>query len=196
MTCFLRQTTRGEQLAEMCFFHGDRSLSAQLRERLQREQRLEGLADATGLQDPQLLAHLADAQFDASSLAALTLLPTVFVAWADGWVTAEEREQIMTAARQRGIQSGSTAEDLLRSWLRDRPSSDLWQLWHEFAASMSRELPSVWLNSLAHEIYEQAELVARASGGLFGIGPISTAEMHLLGEIRAAFTMPRPAAAG
>jgi hypothetical protein len=33
---------------------------------------------------------LADAQFDASSLAALTLLPTVFVAWADGWVTAEE----------------------------------------------------------------------------------------------------------
>ena len=101
---------RKGQLLEDEFFHRlDQDLRAQLRRTMERDALLKQLAAATGLKNPRLLDRLADRGFEVATVAALALVPTVLVAWADGWVSPPERQAVLTAATQRGLDHQPTA---------------------------------------------------------------------------------------
>lgn len=174
---------RGQALENEYFQRVDQELLRKLREAGQRENRLEELAKATGLHDDEVGAHLLSAGIDASNVAALTLTPIVFVAWASGTVSPEERQGVISAALRRGVGSNPLAFQLLEQWLETRPPRDLWNLWKEYAAAIHAALPPSTAEKLRTRLLAQCESVAMASGGVLGVDKICPAERRVMDEV-------------
>ena len=174
---------RGQALENEYFQHVDQQLLQKLREKSDYEQRLAELTEAAGVKDAELARHLIDAGIDASNVAALTLTPIVFVAWASGTVSPEERQGVMSAALRRGVNSNPLAFRLLEQWLQTRPPRELWSLWKEYAAALHQTLPAETAEKLRERLLTQAREVAMASGGVLGVGKICPSEQRVLDEI-------------
>lgn len=175
-----------ERALEDEFFHRiDEKLREDLRKSMQREQAREAITAATGIEDQALIDELLDAGIDSATLVALALIPSVFVAWADGSVTAAEKEAVMKAASERGIAEGHVAHEVLKGWLQTRPPKSLWNTWKHFASAAGKTLNESTSLRFSAEIVKHATWVAKASGGILGIGKISAAEQTILDEVSA-----------
>ena len=174
-----------EKALEDEFFHRvDEELRAELRRSMEQDRSREALAAATGLTDEDMLNGLVEAGFEATTLAALALVPAVFVAWADDTVTELEREAVLKAAHDRGISQDALASQMLEQWLDKRPPRSLWHTWKQYANSVAEKLSDTVAGVLTHNILHIATVVAEASGGVLGFGKISKAEQEVLDEIK------------
>jgi hypothetical protein len=126
-----------------------------------------------------------DGGFQPATVAALVLVPAVFVAWADGSVTPQERQAVMSAALQRGLENQPLAMKMIDAWLHSHPSQSLWKLWKEYAAAFRQTVPETVAEKLTSEIVRLCKSVAEASGGTLGFGKVSKAEQEILDEIAA-----------
>ena len=178
---------RGKALEDEFYHRVDEKLRKELRESMEREKAREQLASATGFRDKELLDHLIDAGFQSSTLTALALVPTVFVAWADGSVTDKERQAVMSTAMQRGLEHDPTALQMVEAWLQKHPPRGLWKLWKEYAEAVHASVSPTLAEMLVKEILRQATIVAEASGGTLGFGKISKDEQAILDEIQSMF---------
>lgn len=173
-----------ERALEDEFFHRmDKALLEKMRESAEREQSREALAAATGIEDRALLDKLVDRGVQATTMVAMTVIPPVFVAWADGNVTPEEREAILRAARENGIADQGIAHQLLDDWLQHAPPSPLWETWQHYVRGVLESLDDVSQQSLRSSIMKQSKSVAKASGGVLGIGKTSASEQRVLDDI-------------
>lgn len=184
---------RGQALENEYFQRVDQELLHNMRLEEEREQNLKELTEATGLHDGVVAGHLLDAGIDATNVAALTLTPLVFVAWASGSVSAEERQGVISAALRRGVSSNATAFRLLEQWLQTRPKRQLWELWKEYAAALHGSLPSASADKLRERLVAQAKVVAMASGGFMGVGKVCPAEQRVLDEMNEVLSHRTPA---
>jgi hypothetical protein len=174
-----------EQALEDEFFHRvDEKLRAEIRRSMQRDRSREALAAATGLSDEELLDALVDSGFEATTLAALALVPAVFVAWADHSVTQLEHDAILKAAAERGLSEDGLASQLLEQWLITRPPRSLWDTWKRYATSVGESLSDTAAGVLTTNILHTATVVAEASGGILGFGKVSSAEQEVLDQIK------------
>lgn len=179
--------TKREQALEDEFFHRvDEKLRAELRRSMDRDRSREALAEATGLTDKELLDALLEAGFQSTTLAALALVPAVFVAWADDTVDQLESETIMKAATERGITEDGVALQLLKSWLKKRPPKSLWETWKRYAHAVGESLSGSSSTVLSSEILRLATAVAESSGGVLGFGKTSKREQEVLDKIKEA----------
>ena len=179
---------RGQALEDEFFHRVDEKLRLELRESMEREKSREQLSAATGFEDPKLLDHFLDGGFQATTLAALALVPTVFVAWADGSVTPKERQAVISAALQRGLEHQPTALQMVEGWLHKHPPRSLWKLWKEYAEAVHETVSPTLAEMLMKEILRQATVVAHASGGTLGFGKVSTEEQAILDEVQNMYT--------
>jgi hypothetical protein len=148
----------------------------------------EALAEASGLADPALLARLAGLGIRAETLAALTLIPLVEVAWADGKMDAREKAAVLSGAESTGIDAGNPSHGLLRLWLDDPPAPDLVAVWREFIAAVCRELTPDERKRLRSKVVDRARRVAEAAGGILGLGShVSAEEEAVLADLGRAF---------
>lgn len=176
-----------ERAMEDEFFHRvDEKLREELRQSMERDKSRESLAKATGLSDNDVLDALIDAGFQVTTLAALSLVPAIFVAWADDKVDEPEREQLEKAATDHGIAKAGLAWQLLESWMEQKPPKSLWNTWQQYAEAVGKSLTPTAAGILADEIYKLSKVIAEASGGLLGIGKISSKERAVLDQIKAA----------
>lgn len=174
-----------ERAMEDEFFHRvDEKLREELRKSMEREESREALAAATGLSDHHLLDALLDAGVQATTLTALTLVPAIYVAWADGTVADAEREAIMKAAANHGIRPNELAWKLLDSWLTKKPRKVLWETWQQYAGALQQSLPPADAATLSDEVQRLATVVAEAAGGVLGIGKVSKDEHQVLDQIK------------
>ena len=180
---------RGQALEDEFFHRVDEKLRAQLREEMERQEARERLSAATGIKDVDLLNHLLDGGFSSGSLAALTLVPIVFVAWADGSVTSKERQAVMHAALQRGLEHDPAALQMVEAWLHKHPPRSLWKLWKEYAEALHSSVSPTLAELLTRELLRQATIVAEASGGTLGIGKISNEEQTILDDMAGMFSV-------
>jgi len=161
---------------------------AELELRKEEESALEDLASASGISDEALLRRLAGLGIRADTLAALTLIPLIEVAWADGKMDAREREAILFGAESTGIPRESPSHGLLRIWIEDQPAPDLVDAWSEFIRTLCRELSDEHRAHLERNILGRAREVAEAAGGFLGLGPkISREEKAVLESLARAF---------
>lgn len=173
-----------ERALEDEFFHRvDEKLRSELRRSMERDRSREALSEATGLNDPELLDELLDAGLQATTLAALALVPAVFVAWADDTVTQPEKDAVLKAATERGMNEDGMASQLLVSWLEHRPRTSLWDTWKHYADAVRGSISESATGILSASILQIATSVANASGGVLGFGKISAAEKKWLTEI-------------
>jgi hypothetical protein len=178
---------RKKALEEAFFAKQNAALLERIRAQHKKESAAEQLARICDLRDPELIEKLVELGVDAESWTALSLVPLVEVAWADGRLEAGERKAILDAAAAEGIAPGSPGAALLDSWLVERPQSALFASWGAYATGLATRLDSAERAELRRDIIERARKVARAAGGMLGIAAISDDEKRVIAALEHPF---------
>lgn len=174
-------------LEEAFFNNQDQKLVQSLKEQAERAQLKEGLS-SFGIKDPAVLEKLADLKISGETLAALSIVPLVEVAWCDGELDEKEKEAIVRAADGFGIAKGSPAHGLLVGWLQKAPSMDLLVAWEAYTKVLCEQFPEANRKKLKDELVGRAKQVAEAAGGFLGLmSKISPAEQRMLDRLSKAF---------
>ena len=178
---------RRKALEEEFFAKHNRQLLQQLRQTTAARAQTEALAAASGITDAAVLDQLVALGLSSETLAALSLVPLVEVAWADGSLEAKEQSALLAAAEQTGLSKNSASYQLLEGWLRERPSPKLLETWKAYVAVLSNTLNDQAKHALKQDLLGRARSVAEAAGGFLGLGRrISSAEQAVLTELEQA----------
>ncbi|MCR0982045.1 hypothetical protein [Roseomonas populi] len=141
------------------------------------------LAEASGLKDPALLDRLVAQGIGSGTVAALSIVPLVVVAWADGMMGDRERRAVLDAAHAVGLDSGSDGQALLSRWLAQPPPAALLAAWTDYVHALGPEARG----ALRKRVMDRALQLAEAKGGLLGLlGGISAPEKAALARLEAA----------
>ncbi len=178
---------RKKALEESFFAKQNAALLERMRAKREKQARAEELARASEIRDPAVIDELVDLGLDAASWAALSLVPLVEVAWADGAIEPRERDAILAAAAEQGIAPGSPSRALLESWLGARPQAALFAAWGEYATGLAARLGSAERAALRREIVERARKVAQSAGGMLGLASVSDAEKRVIAALEKPF---------
>ena len=179
---------RRRALEEHFFHQRDQHLLTQLKSAASAEEQQRALTAATGITDPEVLSRFHALGLGSETLSALTLVPLVQVAWSDGQMHAKEKEAILRAAEEAGLEVDSPAENLLRSWLTTEPSPELAATWQAYVKELVATLDDAQRQALEESLVGRARRVAEAAGGFLGLGKkVSDAEERTLQELASAF---------
>lgn len=176
---------RGRSLEEDFFRRRDRELVEKIRKAAEAEASRQGLGQKTGLADPALLAELQELGFTPDTVVLLPIVPAVQMAWAEGGVTRDEAELLLALARARGVTEGSPAHSQLLHWIATKPEDEVFARAGRLIAAVLASGGEAAANLTAADLVADAERIASASGGLFGLGRISVEEKKLLAQIKA-----------
>ncbi len=183
---------RRESLEEEFFHKLQSDQIAKLREELERKQTRDELRTSCGIADDAVLDKLISLGLSGTTMAALSMVPLVWVAWADGAVQEKEREAVLKAAHERGIEDGGAAHTLLAGWLARRPAAHLFDAWAAYTRALADTLVPSQRAQLKGQIVGLARRVAEATGGFLGVHKISDDEEAALTAIAVAFGEPPP----
>jgi hypothetical protein len=173
-----------QKLADLCILRQEATLLNDVFLRVKCEKAMHALSEASGIDDPELLARLLEAGFDAELLPALDLVPFAFVAWASGSVTAEEREFARAAVQGPSELEHGVVLDRFESWLRTAPSAKLFTLWKDCTSFKNQHRTQAEREAAGEETLALATKIAAASGGILGFGKICEAEQVVLNAIK------------
>ena len=90
-------------LEEAFFAEENARLLVQLRKKTALEERRAALREVVLIQDEDYLHHLMELGIRPSTVLALSLVPLMAVAWADGKLDDRERDAVLKAAETRGV---------------------------------------------------------------------------------------------
>jgi hypothetical protein len=170
---------RGKTLEDEFFRKEDARLIEKLRELKAKEATREELSRISGIKNTAILDRLIQLGVHAETLVALSIVPLAEVAWADGAIDAKEEQAILDRAAKSGVTPGSTSYDLLKSWLERRPEPRLLTAWIHMVQGINENLTPEQVEALRAGLVERARAVASASGGVLGVGKISSAEAEM-----------------
>jgi hypothetical protein len=182
---FLRE--RRESLEEEFFHKLQTDQIESLRGELERKETREHLQAACGIADEVVLDQLVALGLSGVTMAALSMVPLVWVAWADGTVQEAERKAVLKAAHEHGIDDGGAAHKVLAGWLERRPEKELFDAWAAYTRALADTLVPSQRTQLRGQLVGLARHVAEAAGGFLGIHRISHKEEAALADIEAAF---------
>lgn len=179
---------RRRTLEEDFFRRQDAELTARRREDEKRRAARAALAAASRIADDALLDRLVDLGITAETLIALSLVPVIDVAWADGRIDVREKRAIVDAAGAAGLAPGGAGARLVERCLDTRPSPALRATWREYVAHVCATLSDAERRAFRDEVVRQGRAVAEATGGFKGLfSRVSAEEATVLDEIAAAF---------
>ena len=179
---------RGRSLEEEFFRREDARLRENLRQAAQRENAREALVRASGINDPQVIDRLIDLDVHPETVTALSLVPLVEVAWADGTLDANERAAILERVDNVEFAPDSPARALLEAWLTRKPDPKLLDAWAQLVAGLGEQMSREEVTALKTGLLDRARAVASASGGFLGLGSkISNAEAAVISRLDRAF---------
>ena len=183
---FLRD--REHALEEAFFAQQDQELLRRLKEADAKKSKKEALSAASGISDDAVLEKLVSLGVDGATVAALSLVPLVLVAWADGEMDAKERGAVLSAAAEAGVEEGGPAHQLLSRWLSTRPPPQLLAAWTDYVRAISPAMSDGAKQQLKSNLLGRARQVADAAGGILNVGMrISPAEKDVLARLDKAF---------
>lgn len=177
---------RGKALEDIFFAKESEKLREAMREKEEAKNRKEALSAASGISDDAVLEQLVALDIRSDTLAALSLVPLVEVAWADGTMDDSERSAILSAAADSGLSAESAS--LLDGWLATQPSNQVLSAWKNYVSALTNTMDASARDSLKQELLSRARAVAESAGGFLGIGKISREEEDKLEELERAFS--------
>jgi len=179
---------REHALEEEFFTRREQELLGRMREAAEAAADRQALASATGIQDAELLGGLLDVGVRAENVPALSIVPLVFVAWADHRLAGVERRAVLEAAHQFGIEPGSVPAQILEGWLAERPGERLLLVWERWIRMVARSISASELAELEKRILGLCRDVAHAAGGFLETGlPIDPEQRDVIAEIESVF---------
>jgi tellurite resistance protein len=178
---------RQRALEEEFFAKKNQQLRDKLKATFDQEVTRESLKAATGITDPAVLERLIALQLRGETMAAFWLYPLVEVAWADGKLDGKERDAILEAAVAGGIERGSPGFEMLESAMADGPTEARRKVWFAYAKDLAERLDPSERRRVRDDLVGRIRRVAEASGGLLGVGKVSSAEQRILDAVVGCF---------
>ncbi len=179
---------RKKALEDSFFAKQNEKLLEQLRAKQRKKAAREGLAEISGVHDRAVLDQLVDLDIEPVTWTAISLIPLVEIAWADGRMEEKERRAVLAAAEANGVFVDSPSYALLQSWLARRPDGRLFETWGEYIVHLCSKLGELEKQRLKAEILGRARSIAEATGGILGMGnKVSPEEAVILSELEKAF---------
>ncbi len=185
-----RQTLNPDalRLEESFFAEENAKLLGKLREEAKDKERRDALRAALRIDDEGVIDALIELDLYPETVVAFGLIPLIEVAWADWEIQDKEREAILKAAFDRGIEPGSTTCELLENWLLRKPEPEMLETWKHYVGVIVEKMDPNNRALIRDGILAQAKGVAEAAGGFLGFGSkISNAEQKVLDDLAAAF---------
>ncbi len=174
-------------LEDEFFYKHHAELMAQRKAEKDSLDKMKAMSEASGITNKQLLTKLLDLGLHSETMCALTIIPLVEVAWANGSVEDGERKVLMKVAEEHGVRKGTPGHDMLEFWLSKKPGKDMLDAWIHYVKMLIKELDKDSIAKAKSGIMKHAEEVAEAAGGFLGLGKISMDEQHVLDKLAAAF---------
>lgn len=177
-----------EKLDDLFFRKEDQKLIDQLKALKKLKETKEALSEVSGIKNEHILQKLVELQVRPETLASLSLIPLVEVAWADGNVDTKEKELVLSCAIKMGFPKGGPDYEILSQWMTHRPSVELLDAWIHYIQGLCEKLTGEEKGELKKELIENTRSVAMASGGFLGLGnKISKSESAILEKLENAF---------
>lgn len=177
------------------FFHKESQKDlAAFKEKLAKQTSKQELKKASGMEDDEVLDKLVELGIRADTIAALSLVPLIKVAWADGTIQDGERESILQGAAGKGIDKESASFQLLEKWLEQEPPTSLFDAWAAYVQTLRAELKPEQASILKSQVMRFARVIAESAGGFLGLGKVSGEEKQALAWIESVFDAPTAAA--
>ena len=178
---------RGRSLEGEYFRRRDQELLERAREQEANAERRRQLAAALGVDDEAVIKGLVELGFAAAAAPLLDVAPAIQVARSDGTQPAPERaaiERILT--RPEWQAAAKAAGRMVADWLSRQPRAELFRLATEALRLRAARLDPDARTQLVSRIISDCKAVAAASGGVFGLGALSSAEADRIRELAAA----------
>lgn len=182
---------RARALEDAFFYQVDQRLLAKLHEEFVAQKNRDALQAASGIADAELLDELVRIGVRPETLSAVSLIPLVMVAWADGKIDADEIRTIAKAEKDAGIAPDSMTHQMLEHWLTHKPDEKLLNTWVLYINTLRDSLSESGNLLLSKQVLKRAQLVAKSSGGAIDIeklninyGSVSPSEQQVLDRIR------------
>jgi len=167
-------------------FFTDRNtgLLADLRRVTEEGERRRMLREVVKIKDEAFLNRLSAIGFSPETALAVTLIPLIAVAWADGKLDDRERKALLEAARQRGVTADRIGRELLTNGLARKPDPRLFASWKAYVGRLWGYFTADERWQMRSNCLASARGVAEAAGGILGLtSKISAEERRVLEEI-------------
>jgi hypothetical protein len=178
---------RGRALENQFYEKENQEKLTAMKHKLNSQQSKEELRKASGMTDDAVLDKLVALGLKANTIAALSLVPLIQVAWADGSIQDNERTAILQGAHGKGLEQGSDGYELLQTWLAKKPDDELFVAWESYIKALAAQLNDEQNRLLKNQIVGFAKMVAASAGGILGFAKVSKDEEKVLHRIEAAF---------
>jgi len=178
---------RGRALENQFYEKENQEKLAAMKQKLDAQRTKDELRKASGMSDDAVLDQLVVLGLRGNTIAALSPVPLIQVAWADGAIQDNERTAILQGAHGKGLEEGSDGYELLQNWLKRQPGPELFAAWEAYIKALASQLNDEQNRLLRNQIVGFAKLVATAAGGILGFGKVSATEEKVLTRIEAAF---------
>jgi hypothetical protein len=158
--------------------------NARLLEQLKEQQKREALREVVQIKDETFLDRLIELGIGPETVLALTLVPLIAVAWADGALDGRERDAIIKAAEEKGVSPETAGHQLLETWLSRRPERELFDSWKQYVRGIWETFTDEERQRMRERTLDWALAVAEASGGFLGvISKVSPSERAVIKEL-------------
>jgi len=174
---------KAKALEDSFFANENAKLLKELREVSAREEKRKEFREYLNIDNEEIIDALVELEVEPETLIAFSLVPLVEVAWADGEIQPKERDAIIQAAIERGVEEGSPTCDLLRNWLQTKPDPRLLEVWRSYVEAVMGSLGERSRAHLKSGTMGRARAIAEAAGGFLGVASISAAEKKMLEEL-------------
>ena len=176
------------RMEESFFAEENAKLLTRLREESKDKERRNALRAVVRIDDESVIDALVELDLYPETVVAFSLVPLIMVAWADWEIQSREREAVLAAAFDRGIEKGSTTCELLENWLLRKPGPEILETWKRYVGAIVETMDANNRSLLRDGVLAQAKGVAEAAGGFLGLGSkISDAEQKVLDDLASAF---------
>lgn len=173
------------RLEDAFFLARDKKLIERLRQMRHMKETQAHLAEVSGIRNEKVLEKLVELNVRPETLAALALAPIICVAWADGAIDVKEKQAVLMAVEAIGRHKSDVDTALVDRWLSHKPDCSMIDAWTHYMEGLAGEMDAKSFSALKTEILLHADFVAKASGGILGLGPkISKAEKEVLAKIK------------
>jgi hypothetical protein len=173
-------------LEEAFFAEENARLLVQLRKKTALDERRAALREVVQIQDEDYLDHLMELGIGPETVLALSLVPLMAVAWADGKLDERERLAVLKAAEQKGVAPDSPGHELLENWLSRGPDPKLFEAWKRYIGSIWGSFTEKQRHEMRVNLMDWMTGVAESAGGFLGLtSKISASERAVLNEVEA-----------
>ena len=162
------------------YFHKkETELLEKLRQRGAVEAERRKLGDALPTADAQILEDLQALGYNAETVKLLFVVPLLAVAWADGSITPRERSLILELAK------ADDKQGQLTQWLNQKPPDEFFERSLRVVRSLLAAQSPEERSAAKRNLHSSAVRIAEASGGILGLGSISSAERAAIERVAA-----------